>query len=608
MMNAFEFTSERLDHQHLAAHLGRLPKRFRPSVNRKYVEIYEAHGRQAANLALMDISAQMGGNRSLLAASDAELCEFAKARAEECFRAATRYLDADMALTAMREVARAYGINPPDAEKIKPQGQRARLLCDLWWRRQVRKTIARQVEKAAIGLGIVSKRAGIYASDETVARRAGQRKRNAAILEAMIAVNDEGQEYTLAQLSALGVSNPEIRRMELMTRLAGFDAYAKHLGHAAEFYTITAPSRFHAVRSDGKHNPKYTAESPRAAQAHLCKGWALSRAYLAKLGIKLYGFRVVEPHHDGTPHWHMVIFFENPANAALVRATLKKYALREDGAEFGAAEHRFKAEKIDRSKGSAAGYLAKYISKNINAKGVEDETDFEGGSLGDNARRVDAWASCWGIRQFQQIGGAPVGVWRELRRLGSVTDTDTGILSRLQDAADNADWHLYTALMGGALVSRKGLTARVRRVWFDNAITRYDGEGMEKIEGVESCVSDEFEKTRLRAWVLKRAFAPAWSSVNNCNQPIERTGIERKPEAVFSSLSERYFTEARWSALPARFWSVANIDDERGFDGYKRSNEENKGGAGWVGGGSNGIESGGHAAKGAKSRSGARAS
>ncbi|MBL8506366.1 MAG: replication endonuclease, partial [Methylobacillus glycogenes] len=371
-----------------------------------------------------------------------------------------------------------------------------------------------------------------YASDETVARRQGQRKRNAALLEAIIAVNDEGQEFTLAQLSELGVSNPEIRRLELMTRMAGFDSYARLKGHAAEFYTTTAPSRFHAVRADGKPNPKYQEETPREAQGHLCKGWALSRAVMAKEGIRVYGFRVVEPHHDGTPHWHMVLFME-PKHVERVRDILRKYALREDGDEYGAAEHRFSHEAIDRNKGSAVGYLAKYISKNINGKGLEGESDFEGGSVTGNAGRVDSWASCWGIRQFQQIGGAGVGVWRELRRLGGSGDDSMGSsLSSITAAADTGDWAGYTALMGGGFAFRKDMAAKVRRAWFDDARTRYDGVGIERIEGVESCVSNVFVKTRLREWVLKRALAPAWSSVNNCNQDDEENGGKNRSLAL----------------------------------------------------------------------------
>lgn len=529
-MLAIEVTSEWLDHKHIRASFAKYPKHFKPAINRRYVDLYQREGRAAANLMLLDAVDAVGGGRALLAADDAELCEFAKARAEECSWLAGYWKNIDLALNAMLGVAEKYGIRP-QFKGVKRSGQVARLVCDLWWRRQLRKSVGRQVEGAAINLGMVSKRAGIYVSDETVARRKGQRRRNAALLETIIAQNEEGQEYTLSQLSALGVSNPEIRRMELMTRMAGFDTYAKLHNHAAVFYTITAPSRFHAVHSHGKPNEKYSKESPREAQAHLCKGWALSRSVLAKEGIRVYGFRVVEPHHDGTPHWHMVLFMQ-PANVKRVREVLRHYALREDGDEFGAAMHRFKSEAIDRKKGSAVGYLAKYISKNINGKGLEDEADFEGGSVSGNCGRVDAWAACWGIRQFQQIGGAGVGVWRELRRVGGADGDDGGsdLRAGLVDAADMGDWAGFTSLMGGAFAMRKEMRASVRRVWFDDARTRYDGVGMERLEGVEFC-GGEYVKTRLRVWVLKRAVRPAWSSVNNCNREGVGNGRnDDKPE------------------------------------------------------------------------------
>ncbi len=129
-------------------------------------------------------------------------------------------------------------------------------------------------------------------------------------------------------------------------------------------------------------------------------------------------FRVAEPHHDGTPHWHLLLFLR-PEEVEFATAVFRKHALKEDGYEPG-AQHRFTVTPIDEKFGSATGYIAKYISKNIDGYGMDGELDDESGQpVKEMAKRVRAWASRWNIRQFQQIGGAPVTTWRELRRLGN---------------------------------------------------------------------------------------------------------------------------------------------------------------------------------------------
>ncbi len=94
---------------------------------------------------------------------------------------------------------------------------------------------------------------------------------------------------------------------------------------------------------------------------------------------------------------------------------ISHYSLIEDGDEKCAAQNRCDFKLIDPKKGSATDYIAKYVSKNIDGEGLDK------GVYGEDpitaAQRVDAWSSCWCIRQFQQIGGASVSVWRELRRL-----------------------------------------------------------------------------------------------------------------------------------------------------------------------------------------------
>lgn len=314
----------------------------------------------------------------------------------------------------------------PEGRNITRAGIVARFTDETTWRRILRRAHAILLEGAAIGLGLVhaGRRGGCYVSADSVKRRRGQRARNAAALASTVAVNEAGHHDTLANIAARGVANGEVRRAELMTRISGFEVIANDLGHRATFVTVTCPSRMHKWRR-GKvvdtPNPNYDGTLPNQAQRYLALQWQRFRAAAARAGLAMYGFRISEPHHDGCPHWHMLLWHA-PMTAAGADSSvalgllLAHYFLaNESPDEPGAAEYRVKVEAIDPAKGSAVAYVAKYVAKNID--GMHVDRDLYGNPAIETAERVEAWATTWRIRQFQQIGGAPVGVWRELRRV-----------------------------------------------------------------------------------------------------------------------------------------------------------------------------------------------
>jgi len=80
--------------------------------------------------------------------------------------------------------------------------------------------------------------------------------------------------------------------------------------------------------------------------------WARIRAKLARERLQPYGFRVVEPHHDGTPHWHLLLFAP-PSYVERITAVIKNYWLADAPDERGAQRCRVKTKLIDPSLGSA---------------------------------------------------------------------------------------------------------------------------------------------------------------------------------------------------------------------------------------------------------------
>ncbi|HLO96811.1 MAG TPA: replication endonuclease [Burkholderiaceae bacterium] len=292
--------------------------------------------------------------------------------------------------------------------------------------------------------------------------------------------------------------------------------------------------------------------------------------------MKPYGFRISEPQHDGTPHWHLLLFCPPEQVESLVE-TMQYYALEDSPDEAGAAQHRCDVKMIDKSRGTAAGYIAKYVAKNIDGKHVGE--DLNGKPATESAKRVEAWASTWRIRQFQQIGGPPVGVWRELRRVKTLPANAPAHLQQAHRAANKqvqrdgderatVAWDDYCAAQGGVECGRE---AQITLAMADaEQPGRYGDSASIRPIGVKTFASGEAAAGRLlvvessrRTWVIEtatvrrfdsRSFSAEaaqppqpWTGVNNCtelNFPIggsidpiihkEGKATKPKPLALFS--------------------------------------------------------------------------
>ncbi len=436
-----------------------------------------------------------------------------------------------------------------------------RLLSAKWWERRVNRCWERLQEHIAILLGKVRKGVSAYVSNTTM-KVVRERKRAMMrwLSETEVMNGQHDLVISMKDCWEASVSNPVNRRNEMMTRMRGFEDYAEKQGHVGVFFTWTAPSRFHAWKTgrNGKtiDNKKYEGATPRQTCSYLAKLWSLTRAALKRNDTPVYGFRVCEPHHDGTPHWHMLLFMR-PSDRNKVISTLQHYALADDKDElvrvpmaaptFTDITPRFDWKMIDPTKGDATGYLAKYIAKNIDGEHVDGD-DESGTSADVGAQQACAWASWWGIRTFQQIGGAPVGVWRELRRISNAKkhgDLVGPPKPVLQDprfeaarfAADHGIFRCYLEAMGGAIAPRAAHPIKLAHLIEEQANSY--GEDIKRLMGLHSARLGV--RTRLMGWEVvpagtyeatkaargsswgvgvKTGDSPApWSSDNNCTQP-----------------------------------------------------------------------------------------
>jgi len=421
------------------------------------------------------------------------------------------------------EYAQAQGLTLPHGPRVTSASLRRRLNSPDWWRRRLRTRLTRQCEELFRRLGFVRRQACAYVSGDALARMKSAAHKGRRWMSETLAVCEEtGEAIPLEDIAARSLANPALRRGELMTRARGFQETAEAAGHRCLMVTLTAPSAFHAwLRESGERNPRYNGATPREAQAWLNKQWARARAALKRRNVLYYGFRAAEPHHDGTPHWHAVLYVPTDHVGTLTNQ-LRKTWLKEYPDEPGASKHRIKFNEENPSEGSGVGYLAKYVAKNIDGAGSigGQASDESGRPVSDDAQHAIAWARLHGIRQFQQLGGPAVTLWRELRRVREPCDCPPLEALRLTTTrceTAGPSWSRFVAQLGGieaSLRASRALFDKVEPRCLDRQgrtvmrMTRWGELPAPMVVGLRLVWRDRIRRlaTRVHVWFL--VFAP----------------------------------------------------------------------------------------------------
>lgn len=457
-------------------------------------------------------------------------------------RVAAEAMRLDVIPPAFEQLRRKRQRRKPVPYDLIP-GSLARMLCANWWYRKLWQMRCEWREEQLRAVCLVNKKASPYVSYEAVIHKREQRRKSLEFFRSHELINEDGDTLEMEDVVNASASNPAHRRNEMMACVKGLELIAEMRDDCAVFYTITCPARFHATLHNGRPNPKWSSATVRQSSDYLVNTFAAFRKAMHKAGLRWYGVRVAEPHHDGTVHWHLLCFMRKKDRRSIT-SMLRKFAIREDRKELGSnTGPRFKSELINPRKGTPTSYIAKYISKNIDGRGLANEISRETGkSLRDNAEHVNAWASLHRVQQFRFFGIPGRQAYRELRLLAGQAARVEGKrkagapvladprLDAVLAAADVGCFATYIMKQGGVLVPRNLHLVRTAYALNDEP-GAYGDHGI-RIYGIWSPIKEGRICTHAVKWKKVRkavdvgeaaadqgACAP-WTRGNNC-PPVE---------------------------------------------------------------------------------------
>lgn len=258
----------------------------------------------------------------------------------------------------------------------------ARLKDRKWWGRQITQLADEMREHQAQMAGMLGGKHSAMSccSDATVEIFRERKERTDHALKSQFkAKMDLSGNATVFSLYDIAESSKKARLNELFLNIKALETIAESNSYGCAFITLTAAPEFHSNPKRGKNN--YDGSTARAANASIQKDWRSILDGLDNIGVKrksgsYFGFRVVELHEDGCPHWHILLFFDKALGIIeSVEASVQRlYKNRGSYFEFQKDDIIRVIEKTDEETAKPSSYIFKYIAYALGA----DEANGDG--------------------------------------------------------------------------------------------------------------------------------------------------------------------------------------------------------------------------------------
>ena len=406
---------------------------------------------------LQEISERVSQSVLSIVATDGHIADYVEMNQLEIRQLAISLAEIQYA-SAIEKVNAAKTLLGSDIPGDTLASQFSRSCSATFWRRALCTRIVRAREQAFLRLGMVGTGSEKYASDLSVDARELQLRNqqkwmNDTYLVLAKSKDVSGAEPDQRKIPLINVvQRPEARFAKLYSFVKAMEILGEESKLNSAMLTITLEPKWHPNPSHGRK--QWNGRSPREAHQSFCKRWQAIVRDLHRRNIRLSGLRVVEPHGDACPHYHIWLLYRPEHESQILLAIMQyfpdrlrvataarlstgkvahnqivyenRHALIASSPKLCSAKARAQVvfSKINPAVSKGASYAAKYLMMTLpvnfekdGQKGVK-KTGEDNSSKGSSLTRVDSFRAVWGISRGQLFGVAKcLTVWDQLRKM-----------------------------------------------------------------------------------------------------------------------------------------------------------------------------------------------